>query len=152
MGRRIVKLVPDDEIVLYNWEETRLNVRSYFSKYRIYLSKVNMIKDRYTSSLGNDNMGIYSSTISDPTANKVEQMEKYNNYIDLMNKHLEIVKKNMTADEKIILKKSILDNFNDEDLSEALNISRSHIYQRKKSCYIKVARYFDLEVEKDIDL
>lgn len=56
---------------------------------------------------------------------------------------------NMTCDEKIILKNSILDNLTDEELSDILSIARQHIYNRKKSCYIKVAQYFDLEVEKD---
>lgn len=150
MEKRVVRLLSEDDIMLYDWEETRLNVRSYFSRYRSYTSKINMIKCRYNGSLSNDNLGIFSSNISNPTANKVEQYDKYNTYVSEINKHLDALIKELTVDEKIILKKSILDNYTDEEISEMISIARQHIYLRKKSCYIKVARYFDLEVEKNM--
>lgn len=149
MKKKKTTILSMEDIEIYDWDRTRLNVRNYFSKYRNYMSKINLIEERYTNLSLEDDYGIFSTTINDPTLNKVEQMDKYNRYIDNMNKHLKIVMNIMTCDEKIILKNSILDNLTDEELSECLNIARQHIYNRKKSCYIKVAQYFDLEVERD---
>ncbi len=147
--RKVPRLMTDDEIKLYNYDQTKYNVKSYFSKYRNYKDKLDLIKDRYSGSLSNDNMGIFSSNISNPTANKVEQSERYNNYIDLMDKHITVLKNHLTKDEKIILKMSILSSYTDEAVCEQLSIYIQNFYQRKKSTYIKVACYFGIDVEID---
>lgn len=149
MTKRKITLLSIEDINIYDWDKTKEKVRNYFAKYRNYMSKINMIESRYSCSLSEDNFGIFSSMINDPVLNKIEQMDKYHRYIDQINMHLKNVMENMTCDEKIILKNSILDNLTDEELSDILSIARQHIYNRKKSCYIKVAQYFDLEVEKN---
>ena len=147
--RKNPKLMCEEEIRLYDYEKTKIKVRTFFAKYRNYKDKLDLIRDRYSSALGSDNMGIFSSNISNPTANKVEQSERYYEYIDIMDKHLSKVKNHLTRDEKIILKMSILDSYTDESVCEQLSISIQNLYLRKKSAFIKVACYFNLDVEID---
>lgn len=139
----------DDEIIKeYDFNKTRIMVRNHFSLYRSYSTKVEFISLRYNSPLGTDNMGSYSSLISDPTGNRVEQIERMNDYLIEMRDSFKILLMKLTNEEKIIFNMSILASNTDEDVAEALNIDKSNIYKRKKSCYIKVAIYYGLEVFK----
>ena len=133
-------------IAEYDYEKIRERVLSYFYKYRRYMNKIDLIESSYNACLSNDNLGILSSKISDPTGIKVQRMEEEKRYIDMMNKSLKSLKFRLTTDEKIILEYSILSNHTDDDLAFALSLDKSNIYQRKKSCFIKVAIYYQLEV------
>ncbi len=130
----------------YNYPETRDKVLNYFAKYRTYSIKVEEISDAYNSPLSNDSMGIFSSNISDPTSKRALKIIEYQDYIDSMNKQFVSLRLKLTSDEKIIFNYSILSNYTDEELAEKLSLDKSNIYQRKKSCYIKVAKYFHIEV------
>ena len=72
--------------------------------------------------------------------------EQYMEYIDAMNESFRALRLRMTSDEKIIFKYSILSRHTDEEIAERLSLDKSSIYQRKKSCYIKVAKYYHIEV------
>lgn len=148
--KRVPRLMDESEILLYEVKTTMENVREHFVRYRNYKDKIKLIEGRLSSSLSDDNMGIFSSKISDPTGNKVEQAERYLNYIETMDANLEIIRKNLTSDEKTILNLSILQNMSDEYVAEYISVIRQNFYQRKKSCYIKVACYFNIDVERDI--
>lgn len=131
----------------YNYEETRKKLELLFDKYRKYKSKEEIIKRRYKASLSLDNLGIFAASINDPVYNKVEQLERYTKFIDLIDKVYNINNSDLSKDEKIIYKKMLVTKHSDEDVMQYLSInSKSGLYARKKSCYIKVAMWFDLEV------
>lgn len=138
-----------DGVENFNYSETKRNVEQLFSKYRSFKTKEEIIEKRYKSALSLDNLGIYGSTTSDPVGNKVEQMEKYTNYTDLIDNVYRINKSDLSKDEIIIYKKYLLSRVRDDDLLDYLNInSNSALFNRKRSCIIKVAMWFDLEVYK----
>ena len=138
-----------DGVENFNYSETKRNVEQLFSKYRSFKAKEEIIEKRYKSALSLDNLGIYGSTTSDPVDNKVEQMEKYTNYTDLIDNVYRINKSDLSKDEIIIYKKYLLSRVRDDDLLDYLNInSNSALFNRKRSCIIKVAMWFDLEVYK----
>ena len=58
-----------------------INVDKLYSKYRSFKSKTEIIYKRYKSCLSLDNLGIYSTTINDPVGNKIEQADKYEQFI-----------------------------------------------------------------------
>ena len=130
----------------YNYPETRDLVLQYFSKYRAYSVRVEELSEYYNAALSNDNMGIFSSNISDPTSQRALKIVEYKEYIDAMNESFRALRLRMTSDEKIIFKYSILSRHTDEEIAERLSLDKSSIYQRKKSCYIKVAKYYHIEV------
>lgn len=138
-----------DGVDNFNYSETKRNVEQLFSKYRNFKAKEDIIEKRYKSALSLDNLGIYGSATSDPVGNKVEQMEKYTNYTDLIDNVYRINKSDLSKDEIIIYKKYLLSRVRDDDLLDYLNInSNSALFNRKRSCIIKVAMWFDLEVYK----
>ena len=138
-----------DGVENFNYSETKRNVEQLFSKYRSFKAKEEIIEKRYKSALSLVNLGIYGSTTSDPVGNKVEQMEKYTNYTDLIDNVYRINKSDLSKDEIIIYKKYLLSRVRDDDLLDYLNInSNSALFNRKRSCIIKVAMWFDLEVYK----
>ena len=61
-----------DDLNTFNYNETKKNVEQLFSKYRSFKMKEEIIEKRYKSALSLDNLGIFSSTTSDPVGNKVE--------------------------------------------------------------------------------
>ena len=96
-----------------------------------------------------DNLGIFSSTTSDPVGNKVEQLEKYTSFTDLIDEVYRLNRNDLSKDEMIIYKKYLTSRVRDDDLLDYLNInSNSGLSNRKRSCIIKVAMWFDLEVYK----
>ena len=54
----------------------------------------------------------------------------------------------LTDDEKMIFNLSILSSHTDEELAEKLSLDKSNIYKRKKSCFIKVALFYNIDVLK----
>jgi len=132
-----------------DFDKTRTNVERLFSKYRTYKLKINIICTRNSSNLSNDNLGIFSSTISNPTENKVEQMIKYEEFIDKVDQIYKTFSAQLNKEEKVIYKKTLITKHSDETVMEELMLSgKQSYYTRKRSCFIKVAMWFDLEVYK----
>ena len=147
MIRSSRSFIEADGIENFNYNETKKNVEQLFSKYRSFKMKEEIIEKRYKSALSLDNLGIFSSTTSDPVGNKVEQLEKYTNFTDLIDNIYKLNKSDLSKDEIIIYKKYLISRVRDEDLLDYLNInSNSALFNRKRSCIIKVAMWFDLEV------
>lgn len=137
------------EIENFDYNMTKYNVQKLFSKYRSMKEKKEVIQKRYKASLSLDNLGIFSNRMSDPVGNKVEQADKYQQFIDTIDKVFELNSSDLNDDELIIYNKSFINRCSDDDLMEFLNLnSRSGLTHRRKSCIIKVARWFDLEVYK----
>lgn len=137
------------ELENLNYSETKRNVEQLFSKYRSFKVKEEIIEKRYKSALSLDNLGIFSSTTSDPVGNKVEQLEKYTSFTDLIDEVYRLNRNDLSKDEMIIYKKYLTSRVRDDDLLDYLNInSNSGLSNRKRSCIIKVAMWFDLEVYK----
>ena len=135
-----------EDIEVYNYEATRKNLDSLLAKYRSYKSKKATIEERIKNSIDLDNLGIFSSRISDPTYNKVEQLEKINNLIDTVYKVIKLNKNKLSKDEYLILKKCLDYKYTTEQISEMINLGYQATFQRRKNCYIRVALWFDLEV------
>lgn len=135
-----------EDIEVYNYEATRKNLDSLLAKYRSYKSKKATIEERIKNSIDLDNLGIFSSRISDPTYNKVEQLEKINNFIDTVDKVIKLNKNKLSKDEYLILKKCLDYKYTTEQISEMINLGYQATFQRRKNCYIRVAFWFDLEV------
>ena len=135
-----------EDIEVYNYEATRKNLDSLLAKYRSYKSKKATIEERIKNSIDLDNLGIFSSRKSDPTYNKVEQLEKINNFIDTVDKVIKLNKNKLSKDEYLILKKCLDYKYTTEQISEMINLGYQATFQRRKNCYIRVALWFDLEV------
>lgn len=135
-----------EDIEVYNYEATRKNLDSLLAKYRTYKSKKTTIEERIKNSIDLDNLGIFSSRKSDPTYNKVEQLEKINNFIDTVDKVVKLNKNKLSKDEYLILKKCLDYKYTTEQISEMINLGYQATFQRRKNCYIRVALWFDLEV------
>ena len=147
MIRSSRSFIEADGIENFNYNEKKKNVEQLFSKYRSFKMKEEIIEKRYKSALSLDNLGIFSSTTSDPVGNKVEQLEKYTNFTDLIDNIYKLNKSDLSKDEILIYKKYLISRVRDEDLLDYLNInSNSALFNRKRSCIIKVAMWFDLEV------
>lgn len=142
------KLYSKEIIEMYNYPKTRDKVLHFFLKYRLYALKIDTISDSYNCSSTNDNMGIFSYKKNDSTANKAMKILECKEYVNKMNKQFKALRYKLTNDEKIIFNYSILSRHTDEELAERLALDKSSIYQRKKSCFIKVAQYFNIEVLK----
>ena len=119
---------------------------SLLAKYRTYKSKKTTIEERIKNSIDLDNLGIFSSRKSDPTYNKVEQLERINNFIDTVDKVIKLNKNKLSKDEYLILKKCLDYKYTTEQISEMINLGYQATFQRRKNCYIRVALWFDLEV------
>lgn len=139
-------ILSDKTTYMYDYELVKIRVKAFFEKYKECITKKRLIAFSINDPLGNDNMGIFSSTITNTVHNKVEQMEKISRYIDNMNSRIDFLKKEFTEDEKIIFQMSILDDILDEDIADAVCMTRRGLYSRKKSCYIKTAIFFNLDV------
>lgn len=135
-----------EDIGVYNYEATRKNLDSLLAKYRTYKSKKTTIEERIKNSIDLDNLGIFSSRKSDPTYNKVEQLERINNFIDTVDKVIKLNKNKLSKDEYLILKKCLDYKYTTEQISEMINLGYQATFQRRKNCYIRVALWFDLEV------
>ena len=135
-----------EDIEVYNYEATRKNLDSLLAKYRTYKSKKTKIEERIKNSIDLDNLGIFSSRKSDPTYNKVEQLERINNFIDTVDKVIKLNKNKLSKDEYLILKKCLDYKYTTEQISEMINLGYQATFQRRKNCYIRVALWFDLEV------
>ena len=134
-----------DNIQIYDYETIRNNMENLFSKYRAYKYKKETIEERLKNSIDLDNLGIFSSKKSDPTYNKVEQLDKITRFLDTVDKVVKLNKHKLSKDEYQILKKSLNYKYTTEQMSEMLNLGYQATFQRKKSCYIRVALWFDLE-------
>lgn len=141
-----VKLLSKEDVALYDFHQIKKNVDEYFLKYRNLKMKADIIRKKIGSSLSEDNMGIFSSNISDPTGNKVEQLERITNFITKTDKIIEQFNKELCQEEKVYFKKGILKGASEDQVAEFLNYHRNSIPQFKKSCYIKVSLWLDLEV------
>lgn len=136
-----------DDLKAYDYEATKNNVDRIFAKYRNYKEKKDIIIKRTKSSLSFDNLGIYGSSSGDPISNKIEQIERYDKYLNTIDDVYNLYSEQLSKDEKIIYKKMLLYKYTDDEVMQVLNISsKNGLYIRKRSCYIKVARWFDLEV------
>ncbi len=140
------KLYAKEVLDEYNYPQLKGVVLDYFSKYRSYSAKVEEICVSYSSPLSSDSMGIFSSNISDPTSKRALKIIECKEYIESMNKQFKALRLKLTADEKIIFNYSILSRHTDEEIAEKLSLDKSNIYLRKKSCYVKVAKYFHIEI------
>lgn len=137
------------DLKVFDYNATKTNVDALFSKYRRYKNKEEIIRKRYKASLSLDNLGIYSNGKSDPVGNKIEQLEKYKKFIDTVDEVFKLNYGDLSKDEVVIYKKYLIDKLSEEKIMEYLNISSSSsLYARKRSCIIKVAMWFDLEVYK----
>ena len=111
------------ELENFNYSETKRNVEQLFSKYRSFKIKEEIIEKRYKSALSLDNLGIFSSTTSDPVGNKVEQLEKYTSFTYLIDEVYRLNRNDLSKDEMIIYKKYLTSRVRDDDLLDYLNIN-----------------------------
>lgn len=138
-----------DDVDSFDYDNTKINVDNLYGKYRNYKEKEYIILKRSKSSLSLDNLGIHSSTISDPVGNQVEQAERYSKFIETIEGIYKMYENTLSNDEKIVYQKCLVKKCNEEELMTALSLSHGAMFRRKRSCYIKVAKWFDLEVYKN---
>lgn len=143
-----VELLKNNVMELFDYDKTRMSVLFHFEEYSNKRDMLDVIEFSYCSPQGNDNLGIFSSRTSDSTAQKAIKCAEFRSFIEKVDESLKSLKAKLTTDEKIILEKSILARQNDEDVATALSMDKRNIYPKKKSCYIKVALYYGIEVYK----
>lgn len=150
MANKCKNFIEIEDLEIYDYEKTRENVYTLFKKYRRFNTKREIIEQRSISSLSFDNLGIYGNSMNDPVGNKVEQSIKYTDFVDTINSIYKMYEYQLSEDEKCIYKNLLANKTTDDELMEKLHLnSKSGLYNRKKSCIIKVAQWFDLEVYKD---
>lgn len=142
------KLYQSEIINAFDYQKTKENVLEYFSKYRLYSNNINLLLNTCSSSLSNDNLGIYSSKVTDKTSATAIKIIEYKEYIEEISKNFRKLRMYLTDDEKMIFNLSILSSHTDEELAEKLSLDKSNIYKRKKSCFIKVALFYNIDVLK----
>lgn len=143
------KILNQEIINAFDYPKTRQAVLGLFSKYRLYSQKIEAVLESYNGALANNNSGILSSQISDKTSSKAIKIADYKNFIDDFEKSFKKLKLKMTEDEKKIFELSILSSHSDEEVAEKLSLDKSNIYPRKKSCFIKTALFYNVEVMKE---
>ena len=137
------------DLQLYDLEKTKQNVNLYFIKYRNLKRKANVIRSRVKSSTdGLDGIGIFSSIVSDPTFNKCVKLDEVTKFIDLTDKIINVNINVLNEEEKIIFTKTIIGESTYDDIVNIIGHTRNYINDRRKSCFVKVATWFDLEVYK----
>ena len=80
----------------------------------------------------------------DSTYKIVEKREKVVNYLNEFDRKLEYLLSNLSEDEKIIYKYSILAREQDKQVRDRICKTDKTYYLIKKSCYVKVALRFSL--------
>ncbi len=143
------KILNQEIINAFDYPKTRLAVLDFFSKYRLYSERINAILESYNCSLANDNLGVFSSQISDKTSTNAIKIAEYKKCLDDFEISFKKLKLRMTDDEKKIFDLSILSSHSDEEVAERLSLDKSNIYSRKKSCFIKTALFYSVEVMKE---
>lgn len=125
--KKIVKLVIN-LFDYYNYEKITLN--GY-----IYSPLINNFDEKSGMNKYNNN---------DITAKTFETHEKMFKKIEEFEKKVEMVKTTLTDDEIIIFNYSILERESDKIILDRICKTPRTYYKIKKSCYIKVALYFNL--------
>lgn len=140
------------DLSLYDYSATRKIVEQKFQKYRRLKEQQTIINTCLNSSItfGHDN--IKSNIIVDNVSKRVEKLETINKMLS----KIEVIANDNISElndiEKIIYEKTLLKEYTNEDLVEMLDRSEKFIIKAKKSCYIKVARWFGEEVYNELDL
>lgn len=144
-----------EDIGIYDYIQTKDRIEQVFKKYRRYKIKKEIIEERDRSSislstLSLENMGIYGTQYGDPVGNNVQKKIDCISYINTIDSMYNIYEHQLSDDEKKIYINYLLHKSTDEQLMDILHInSKSGLYNRKRSCIIKVAIWLDIEVYKD---
>ena len=106
--------------------------------------------ERYDLQLLNHNSKtdkVQESNVSDRTFSSVSALDINRNFIRNFRKRLRIVKNKMTNDEKIIYEYSIEKKETDSVVQSIIKKYGKTYYHIKKSCYLKLYLYFNLDDE-----
>lgn len=144
------KRLDNDIIDKYDYEKVVVSVNKKFTKYRWLKTKKSLVLNKYKSPLVEEKIGDIPKTNSDTTGNKALKLIQIDEYLEQFDNELSQLKEKLTVEEKIVLQNSIIDKTTDEILSIKLSISRAKVYPYKKSCYVKVAMFFNLDLEDDL--
>lgn len=133
MSKNNKDFIEVDDVDAFDYETTKKNVDNLYGKYRNYTNKIEIITKRYKSPLSLDNLRIFSNKTSDPVGNKVEQMDRYKVFVDIIDGIFDLNKNDLSKDEMIVYRKCIIEKFTDEELSDYLSLGRIRCYYRKRS-------------------
>lgn len=142
------RFIEVDDVDSFDYEKTKNNVDLLYRKYRNFKNKYDILTKRYNSSLSFDHLGICTRGPGDPTGKKVEQNEKFEKFVNTIDEIYSLYCDELSEDEKIVYKNCLVTKHTDDDLMELLCMSHGAAFLRKRSCYLKVAKWFDLEVYK----
>lgn len=146
----MIRVCTQKEMKMNNYEKIRSRLNSILEPLKEFDGKLDIIREKISSSLSNDNMGIYSSEINNPTLRKMEVIDKLEKEVAHIKEVLESNKDKLTDEEKICLDELILHDCTTEELAELLNCGYKRTVKIKKSTYIKVARWFGIiELNED---
>lgn len=144
------KLLENNIIEEFDYIKTKDKVLEHFYRYRTSKRKLDLISNEYKACLSDIKNKTNSNVFGkiDTTAKKAEKIINEKEYIEEIEKSLKGLKYKLTPDEKVILEYCILSTHTDEVVADVLFLEKCNIYKRKKSCFIKVALYYGLEVLK----
>ncbi len=155
MANKFKDFIGVEDIDIYDYAETKERIERVFKKYRRYKIKKEIIDERNRSaislsSLSLENMGIYGTQYGDPVGNNVQKKLDCIDYINTIDSMYKCYEYQLSDDEKKIYDNYLLHKSTDEQLMDILHLnSKSGLYNRKRSCIIKVAIWLDIEVYKD---
>lgn len=140
------------DLSLYDYSATRKAVEQKFQKYRRLKEQQIIIQTCLNSSITLSHENIKSNVIVDNVSKRVEKLETIKKMLD----KIEIIANDNISElndiERIIYDKTLLNELTNEDLVEIMDRSEKYIIKAKKSCYIKVARWFGIEVYNELDI
>ena len=141
------RVLTSDDITAYNYDACKKVVISKFAKYKQYLQS----KEEYEETLSTSSK-VYSDVKINCSGyrNDVEKINIRIEELCLKMKDLdELIADNIDSldeYEKIIFDGMILHYLTNENMEEKLNKKKDFVVRYKKSCYIKVSKWFHEEV------
>lgn len=142
----------EKQIALYNYDATYKKVEGLINKYKTYKSKI----DSFYASLGSTSKRYYekvSMTKSREAEDfkKVEKIINYKNFIEYCDIIVKANIEKLDAYEKLVFDEIIMGGNKMSVIENDARYNHSHGYliRVKKSCIIKIAMWFDLDVLKD---
>lgn len=134
------------DISLYDYELTKKNIRVKFAKYRRLKEQEEKLLFEYKSAADLEITGIKNNKINDNMLARMAKLEPIQNLLKKVDDIVNENKKELNPDEHLIFDKMLLDECTNEDLMDLMQKNSTYINKVKKSCFIKVARWFGEEV------
>lgn len=140
------KILDAYDISLYDYDSTKKNIRVKFARYRRLKEQEEKILLECKSASNFEITGIKTKNLKDNMLAKMAKLEPIQNLLKKVDDIVKINKNELSDDEQLVFDKMLLNECTNEDLMFIMQKNSTYINKIKKSCFIKVARWFGEEV------